>query len=127
MKKSNGLAFQGDIGLLLIASLPSGVEKVTQSLNSEDRGAYGYHPVKGLVLAQGESRQHYHAFRDTDNVEMFRLPANNNDKERLFLVINKPEPLVHEEHDPIEFPAGVHTLVFQYEHTFEEEYQRVVD
>jgi hypothetical protein len=127
LRKSNGLAFQGDIALLNISALPDGVQEVTQSLNSAEREAYGYHPEKGLVLAQGESRAHYHAFRDTDNVKMFRLPANDSKKERLFLVVNRSAPLVHEEHDPIEIPAGTHELFFQYEYTFQEEYQRVAD
>jgi hypothetical protein len=124
LRKSNGLAFQGDIALLKIDSLPAGAERVTQKLNSADREAYGYHPVKGLVLAQGESRNHFHAFRDTDSVEMYRT---TDAKPRLFLVINKPQVLVHEEHDPIEIEDGVHELFFQSEYTFEEEYRRVAD
>lgn len=128
MLKSKGLAFQGDIVLLEIGALPKGCEKVSQSLNSADREAYGYHKEKGLVLAQGESRQHYHAFRDIDNVEMYRLPANGNKKERLFLVVNNaPQALVHEEHSPIEIPCGVHELFFQMQYDFQMEYQRVAD
>lgn len=118
------LNFQGDIALLKISSLPDGVEKITHGLNSADREAYGYHPEKGLVLAQGESRQHYHAFRDTGNVAMFK---SNDAKPRLFLVVNKPEKLMHEEHNPIEIDAGVHELFFQAEYTFDEEYRRVAD
>lgn len=124
LRKSNGLAFQGDIALLKIDALPSNVELVTQKLNSSDREAYGYHAEKGLVLAQGESRAHYHAFRDTENVKMYRT---KDEKPRLFLVVNNPQALVHEEHDPIEIPAGVHELFFQQEYTFTEEYRRVAD
>lgn len=124
MRKSNGLAFQGDIALLTVDSLPSDVEMITAPLNSEDREAYGYHSEKGLVLAQGESRAHYHAFRDTENVKMYRTKG---DKPRLFLVVNNPEALMHEEHDSIEIPAGTHELFFQKEYTFEEEYRRVAD
>lgn len=120
----NKLNFQGDIALLKIDFLPENVEKITHGLNSADREAYGYHPEKGLVLAQGESRQHYHAFRDTRNVEMYK---SMDEKPRLFLVVNKPEKLMHEEHDPIEIASGVHELFFQSEYTFEEEYRRVAD
>lgn len=134
MKKCNGLAFQGDIALLalyenginpVLNTLPKGCVKVIQKLNSADREAYGYHPQKGLVLAQGESRNHYHAFRETDKVEMFELVANDN--KRLFIVINEPTVLSHEEHDPIAFDANIYELFFQYEYTFEDEYARVAD
>lgn len=89
--------------------------------------AYGYHASKGLVLAQGESRQHFHAFRDTDQVELWHVPANDNKKEKLYVVLKTPQTLVHEEHDPIERNAGVHRFGFQFEETFEGEYRRVAD
>lgn len=127
-KKCNKLAYQGDISLLAIGKLPKGCKKVTQNLNSSDREAYGYHPTKGLVLAQGESRNHFHAFRDTENVELYELePKAANDNRRLFLVINEPMELMHEEHDPIEFEPNVYELFFQSEYTFEDEYRRVAD
>lgn len=125
MKKCENLAFQGDIALLAIGKLPEGCTKVIQRLNSSEREAYGYHPEKGLVLAQGESRNHFHAFRETDKVEMFELVANDN--KRLFLVINNTVKLQHEEHDPIEFKPDVYELFFQHEYNFEDEYIRVVD
>lgn len=125
MKKCDKLAFQGDIGLLAIGELPEGCVKVTQKLNSSEREAYGYHPEKGLVLAQGESRNHFHAFRETEKVEMYELVANDN--KRLFLVVNNPAELVHEEHDKIKFEPNVYELFFQYEYTFEDEYARVAD
>lgn len=124
MIKSKKLAFQGDIALLKIDALPEGAELITHMLNSADREAYGYHPEKGLVLAQGESRAHYHAFRDIDNVKMFKT---KDAKPRLLLVVNNPTVLAHEEHDHIEIPAGVHELFFQSEYTFEDEYRRVAD
>lgn len=125
VRKCEGLSFQGDIALLTIDTLPEGCTKVTQSLNSSKREAYGYHPDKGLVLAQGESRNHYHAFKETDKVEMFELVANDN--KRLFLVIKEPTALSHEEHDSIWFDKGIKELFFQNEYTFNEEYRRVAD
>ena len=125
MKKCEQLAFQGDIALLAIGALPEGCREVTKKLDSSDREAYGYHAAKGLVLAQGESRNHYHAFQDTKSVKMYELHANDN--KRLFLVVDNTATLSHEEHDPIEFSPNVYELFFQYEYTFEEEYQRVTD
>lgn len=128
MKRCDKLAFQGDIALLAIGGLPDGCNKVTQKLNSSNREAYGYHATKGLVLAQGESRNHFHAFRDTEKVEMFELGANDN--KRLFLVINKPVKLVHEEHDSIYFEPNTYEFFTQKEYVFSEEieeYRRVAD
>lgn len=125
MKKCNDLAFQGDIGLLAVGKLPKGCTKVTSQLNSAEREAYGYHSEKGLVLAQGKSRNHYHAFREIDKVEMYELAANDN--KRLFLVINNTTILQHEEHSPIEFKPDVYELFFQFEYNFESEYQKVAD
>jgi hypothetical protein len=125
MKKCEGLAFQGDIALLAIGKLPEGCKRVMHELNGANREAYGYHPTKGLVLAQGESRNHYHAFREIDKVEMYELHANDN--KRLFLVINNPVELVHEEHDKIGFEPNVYELFFQFEYDFSEEYKRVAD
>lgn len=129
IKKLKDLAFQGDIALLLIDKLPEGVKKVIQDLKSEDREAYGYHPVKGLVLAQGESRQHYHAFRDTDKVEMYELAANDNKaQKRLFVVVkDKPQELVHEEHSSIEIEPNVYELIYQFEYRYDDLYARVID
>ncbi len=126
MNKCDRLAFQGDIALLALDALPEGVNKITHKLNSADREAYGYHPEKGLVLAQGESRNHYHAFRETNKVDMYELTGANDNK-RLFLVVKEPVTLVHEEHNPIEFQPNVYELFFQSEYTFDEEYRRVAD
>lgn len=122
MKTNEMLAFQGDIALLKVDALPAGAARVEKALDSAEREAFGYHPEKGLVLAQGESRAHYHAFRDTDAVEMYA--ANDN---RLFVVVKSPAVLFHEEHDPIAHPAGVYELLFQKEYGFEDIYTRVAD
>lgn len=128
MRKCDKLAFQGDIALLAIGELPNGCNKITQKLNGSDREAYGYHAVKGLVLAQGESRNHFHAFRDADNVELYELATKaSNDNKRLFVVVKKKMPLVHEEHDAIEFEPNVYEFFYQSEYTFEGEYRRVAD
>lgn len=128
IREETKLAFQGDIFILAVDKLPEGAVKIDQELNGNDREAYGYHKSKGLVLAQGESRQHYHAFRDTDNVELWKLPANeNNKKDKLYVVLKTPQALVHEEHDGLQRSAGVHRFGYQFETTFEGEYRKVAD
>jgi hypothetical protein len=111
MKICKDLAFQGDICLLAIDNLPKDCVKINKPLNSSEREAYGYHPEKGLVLAQGESRNHFHAFKDINKVEMYESHANDN--KRLFLVVKENAILSHEEHDPILFPKKVYELIFQ--------------
>lgn len=121
------LAFQGDIFILQVDALPKGAVRLNKKLNEVSPEAYGHHATKGLVLAQGESRQHFHAFRNVDEVELWHVPANDNRKEKLYVVLKTPQLLVHEEHDPIQREAGVHRFGFQYEETFEGEYRRVAD
>lgn len=127
IRKATKLAFQGDIFILQIDKLPDEAIKLNRVLNSEEREAYGFHPQKGLVLAQGESRQHYHAFRNIDEVELYCVAANQNKKEKLYVVLKTPQVLTHEEHDGIQREAGIHRFGFQFEATFEDEYRRVAD
>lgn len=127
LREETPLAFQGDIFILQVPELPKDAVRLTKPLDAADRDAFGYHPTRGLVLAQGESRQHYHAFRDTKQVELWHVPANDNSKEKLYVVLKSPQALEHDEHDPIKRAAGVHRFGFQYETTFEDEYRRVAD
>lgn len=150
MKQIKQLGFQGDIGFLRVdAHIEKAFEKIhglkiadilkdkKRRIKGALRGdgvlAAGLHPEKGMVLAQGESRQHYHAFRDSKAVELFAV----NDNIRL-LVLNKPEPLVHEEHDPLSFLDETKVVTepsvwiqggqFEYKYDDEmEEYRRVAD
>lgn len=127
IRPATKLAFQGDIFILQVDKLPKGAVKLDKKLDEVSPEAYGLHRTKGLVLAQGESRQHFHAFRDTEEVELWHVPANDNAKEKLYVVLKTPQLLVHEEHDPIQREAGVHRFGFQFEETFEGEYRRVAD
>lgn len=127
IREATTLAFQGDIFILEIDKLPENAVKLNKVLNGNDREAYGYHAGKGLVLAQGESRQHYHAFRETEEVELWHIPANDNQREKLYVVLKSPQILMHEEHDGIQRNAGVHRFGFQFEATFEDETRRVAD
>lgn len=127
IRPATKLAFQGDIFILKVDGLPKNAVKLDKKLDGLDREAFGYSPYKGLVLAQGESRLHFHAFQDVENVELWHVPANDNQKEKLYVVLKKPQLLVHEEHDPIQRDEGVHRFGFQYEETFEGDYRRVAD
>lgn len=146
MKIINELGFQGDIAFLKvdthiekafeklhgvsIKSIVSDASKrISHALKGDGVLAAGLHPEKGMVLAQGESRAHYHAFRNPDAVEVY--PVNDNMR---LIVIRNPEPLVHEEHDGIMFqPSETLTdpLIYiqggQFEYDFSEEYRRVAD
>lgn len=127
IREETKLAFQGDIFILKVDELPEGAQKITQALNSADREAYGYHPERGLVLAQGENRQHYHAFKNAGQVELYKIPANDNSKrDKLYVVLKTDQILEHEEHDGFKRSAGVHRFGFQYEENFEGVY-RVAD
>lgn len=139
INKDTPLAFQGDIALFFTEGfakdytieavkdwdgvIPAGFTLVTQTLDGAGREDYGYHPEKGLVLAQGESRAHYHAFRDTENTRMYMA----NDNKSALVLLKTPATLFHEEHKAIEFDAGLYRLFFQQEYTYEEEYRRLAD
>jgi hypothetical protein len=77
-----------------------------------------------LVLAEGEATGHAHAIAEPDARE-FRVGD-----ERLVLVRSKAR-LVHEEHAPIELPAGTYRVVIQREYEpaplSQNAWRRVVD
>lgn len=142
MDKVKDLAFQGDISFLKVdkhvkAALKNifGVDvdaiigdvknKIVHACTGADPTDGGLHPEKGLVLAQGESRAHYHAFRDPSKVDVYEA-MNDNTKIRLVVVKNF-SPLEHEEHNKIGFDPEIYVQGFQYEYNYELEYQRVAD
>ncbi|MBE2191351.1 MAG: hypothetical protein IAE63_04150 [Alphaproteobacteria bacterium] len=141
-KKLENLAMQGDISFLKVdahikeamskifrvdidAIIQDASKKITNTLKGNNPADAGLHPQKGLVVAQGESRQHYHAFRDPDKVDAFEA-VNDNTRIRL-LVVKEKCFVEHEEHDPIELDEGIYIQGFQYEYSFEDEYRRVMD
>ena len=86
---------QGDVLLVAVPELPK--DAVRQ-------------PRQGrLVLAEGEVTGHAHAILEPDARE-FRVGD-----ERFVLVRSKAQ-LVHEEHAPIELPAGAYRVVIQREY-----------
>ena len=133
------LGFQGDIAFLRVdehirkafkslygAEIADIIRDKSKRINHALQGdgvlAAGLHPEKGMVLAQGESRNHYHAFREPDAVELYAV----NDNVRL-LLIKKPAPLQHEEHDSIEFEPEIYIQGGQFEYDYSVEYRRVAD
>lgn len=141
-KSLENLAMQGDISFLKVDNFVKEAlfkvfrvdvdkiindtsKKIAHALAGNNPADAGIHPQKGLVVAQGESRQHFHAFRDPQKVDVFEAV---NDNTRIRLIVVKEKCLVeHEEHDPIAFDEGIYIQGFQYEYSFEEEYRRVLD
>lgn len=141
-KKLEHLAMQGDISFLKVdnhikaamasifsvdidAIIQDASKKITNALKGSNPADAGLHPQKGLVVAQGESRQHFHAFREPEKVDAFEAVNDNN---RIRLLVVKEKCLIqHEEHDPIELDEGIYIQGFQYEYSFEDEYRRVLD
>lgn len=141
-KSLKTLGMQGDISFLKVDSFVKNAlqkvfkidvdtiindasKKITNALMGNNPADAGVHPEKGLVVAQGESRQHFHAFRDKEKVDAFEA-INDNTRIRL-LVVKEDTQIEHEEHDPIALEAGIYIQGFQYEYSFEEEYRRVLD
>lgn len=142
MEKIKNLAFQGDISFLKVDKhikeslkklfnvdveeiIKDSSKKIARALSGVDASDAGLHPEKGMVLAQGESRAHYHAFRNHENVDVFEA-TNDNMKIRL-VVVKSFSPIEHEEHDKIGFDPEIYIQGFQYEYDYEEEYRRIAD
>jgi hypothetical protein len=68
--------------------------------------------LQHLVLAQGELTGHSHQISERDGAALFEL------KDRLFLQVTRSVvTLVHQEHGPIELPAGNYQVWRQREYT----------
>ena len=142
MQKIENLGFQGDISFLKVdayvkealkrlfnvdvdAVINDASKKIVHACTGKDAADGGLHPEKGLVLAQGESRAHYHAFRDPSKVDVFEA-TNDNTRIRLVVVKNLL-PIEHEEHKPIAFDPEIYVQGFQYEYDYADEYRRLAD
>jgi hypothetical protein len=79
------------------------------------------HDGDALVLAHGEATGHKHAFYAAPEAEVLASPKGRH----LKLVVNRG--LSHEEHSPIEIPAGVYDLPRQVEWNDELEPRVVAD
>ena len=68
--------------------------------------------LQHLVLAQGELPGHSHRIAERDGAVLFEL------QDRLFLHVTRSvATLVHQEHGPIELPAGFYQVWRQREYT----------
>lgn len=74
--------------------------------------------LRGHVLAEGEQTGHAHVIKETDSAVMYSLGNT------LFMNVpcGKTAKVIHEEHKPIEIPAGTYKIrqVREYDHLKEE-------
>jgi hypothetical protein len=93
---------QGDIVIRQIPRLPSGVERQVSA-----------------ILAYGERTGHTH--RLDGRGQVWRQDT------RLYLKLEQPSRVVHDEHGPVTLPPGVYEVVGQREYVSSEEDRRVFD
>jgi hypothetical protein len=105
---SNKVYRQGDVLIKEVDIIP---QKVNQLKDDNGR----------VVLAYGEATGHHHSLA----VEDATLFENDVDGSR-FLKLCRDSVLTHQEHDPINLPAGNYEVVIQREYS-PEEIRRVVD
>ncbi|MCS7135302.1 MAG: hypothetical protein NZ893_02590, partial [Candidatus Aenigmarchaeota archaeon] len=82
------LKVQGDVYFVKIEELPSGAEDVTPR-------------TERYVLARGEATGHAHVIEDTENVRIYEKDGT------LYLKVDSPISVVHEEHKPITLEPGI--------------------
>ena len=99
---------QGDVLLVACARKPAGAMRVQRQAGAR------------VILAEGEATGHAHAFVE-DDVEEYEAKG-----ERYIRIVSSPRLLRHEEHAPIEVPAGWWKLRRQREYS-PEEIRRVAD
>lgn len=81
--------------------------------------------ARGIVLAHGEATGHAHAIKDSGAILFFgKDKAANSDR---FLRVLRPVSLRHDEHAPIELPAGLYRVRRQREFTDDMEPRVVAD
>lgn len=114
MNLMNGLARQGDVLLQTVAVLPEGAQPLPL-----ERGR--------VVLQHGESTGHAHAIASPR--AMLYAETGSGSGGRRFLVVagDASVDLVHEEHDTISVPAGVHEILLPSEYVAPEVVRQVVD
>lgn len=100
---------QGDVLLKEIDLIPTGAKKVVAT-------------ERGYVLAYGETTGHAHVVMDIEHADMFEKDGV------LYLSVNQPVLLTHEEHGVVEIPVGIREvdIVREYDY-FAEMTRRVVD
>lgn len=76
---------------------------------------------RGVVLAEGESTDHYHGMT-AKSTDAWVLP----DAERMYLSVSETTELVHQDHDTIQVAPGTYWVVYQHEYS-PEAIRRVLD
>lgn len=91
------------------------VEELPQSCTRIDRKEFG------LVIAEGEATGHHHVITDKD-ATLWEL------KDDLYLEVEFPVTITHDEHKPLTIPEGVYHVgqVKEYDY-FQEMERRVID
>lgn len=85
---------QGDVLIVRVDELPAGIK-----------------PIKGeIILAHGEATGHAHRVKNRC-AKFFAFG------DRRFLTATKTVRVVHDEHDPLELPAGTYQVIRQREYS----------
>ena len=93
--------WQGDIGLKRIHELPMNLKE------------------KNKILAYGEATGHHHSFSTA------KVMVDNNGNQ--FAVLEQPDTLNHQEHNPIIIPKGIYRVIRQREYDLTEGVRQVMD
>lgn len=106
---------QGDVLIQRIASIPDTAVK---------------QKAKGrIILAHGEVTGHHHSLA-ADSADWWKLPAQPGapagDADEQFLEVKTPAQVTHQEHGPIDLPAGTYRVLRQREYS-PQEIRRVED
>lgn len=70
---------------------------------------------RGLVLAEGEVTGHHHRIQDVTKGQLLVSPEEARDL-RMWLHLDAPAELVHEEHHTLTLPAGDYEVIKQVEY-----------
>jgi len=81
---------QGDVIIRSVDSIPAGSLRVERTL-------------RGLVLAQGEATGHAHRI-EQDGASLYEKDGV------LYIKVDKPVQVEHEEHEPISLSVGIYTV-----------------
>ena len=105
-----GLIRQGDVLLVPIATAPQG--KIVKP------------GKRGHVLAEGEATGHAHTIREQEGVKL--ISKGQADELRLWLLVEAPVELEHQEHATLTIPPGSYEVRRQREYS-PEAIRRVTD
>lgn len=88
---------QGDVIIRSIGKIPEGAKRVSKT-------------NRGFVLAEGEATGHAHVIQE--EIEMYEKDGV------LFIMVEKPVTVEHEEHKPVRIESGTYEIGFVREYKF---------